>query len=76
MATSDDLRAARRGGASPGRPGRGASAVTAFRSRRSREVLADVRRELLDGRGIVMMQDFPIDRFDREAHGDRLSRHR
>jgi hypothetical protein len=30
------------------------------------EVLADVRRELLDGRGIVMMQNFPVDRFDRE----------
>ncbi len=30
-------------------------------------VLADVRRELIDGRGIVMMQDFPLDRFDREA---------
>jgi Taurine catabolism dioxygenase TauD, TfdA family len=31
------------------------------------ELMADVRRELLDGRGIVMMQNFPIDRFDREA---------
>ncbi len=31
------------------------------------EVLADVRRELMDGRGIVMMQDFPLDRFDREG---------
>jgi Taurine catabolism dioxygenase TauD, TfdA family len=30
------------------------------------DVLADVRRELMDGRGIVMMQDFPLDRFDRE----------
>src|SRR5262245_41672128 len=30
------------------------------------DVLADVRRELLDGRGIVMMQNFPVDRFDRE----------
>ena len=30
-------------------------------------VMADVRRELLDGRGMVMMQNFPIDRFDREA---------
>ena len=27
----------------------------------------DVRRELMDGRGIVMMQDFPLDRFDREG---------
>ena len=31
------------------------------------EVLTDVRRELMDGRGIVMMQDFPLDRFDREG---------
>jgi hypothetical protein len=30
------------------------------------EVLLDVRRELLDGRGIVMMREFPLDRFDRE----------
>ena len=29
-------------------------------------VLVDVRRELMDGRGIVMMQNFPLDRFDRE----------
>ena len=29
-------------------------------------VLIDVRRELMDGRGIVMMQNFPLDRFDRE----------
>jgi hypothetical protein len=29
-------------------------------------VLADVRHELTDGRGIVMLQNFPIDRFDRE----------
>jgi hypothetical protein len=30
------------------------------------DVLADVRRELMDGRGIVMLQNFPIERFDRE----------
>src|SRR5215813_12576999 len=30
------------------------------------EVLSDVRHELMDGRGIVMMRDFPLDRFDRE----------
>jgi hypothetical protein len=30
------------------------------------EVLTEVRRELMDGRGIVMMQNFPVDRFDRE----------
>jgi hypothetical protein len=31
------------------------------------DVLADVRRELMDGRGIVMLQNFPVARFDREA---------
>ena len=31
------------------------------------DVLTDVRRELMDGRGIVMLQNFPIDRFDRQA---------
>jgi hypothetical protein len=31
------------------------------------DVLADVRRELTDGRGIVMLQNFPVERFDREA---------
>ena len=30
-------------------------------------VLADVRRELIDGRGLVMLRNFPIDRFDREG---------
>jgi hypothetical protein len=30
------------------------------------DVLLDVRRELMDGLGIVMMQNFPLDRFDRE----------
>src|ERR1700736_4328695 len=30
------------------------------------DVLADVRRELLDGRGIVMLQNFPVEWFDRE----------
>src|SRR5437016_830762 len=29
-------------------------------------VLLDVRRELMDGRGIVMMQNFPLDRLDRK----------
>jgi hypothetical protein len=29
-------------------------------------ILADVRRELLDGRGIVMLRGFPVDRFSRE----------
>jgi Taurine catabolism dioxygenase TauD, TfdA family len=31
------------------------------------DVLADVRRELIDGRGIVMVQNFPVDRLDRES---------
>jgi hypothetical protein len=30
-----------------------------------KDVLADIRRELIDGRGIVMIQDFPVDRLDR-----------
>jgi hypothetical protein len=30
-------------------------------------VLADIRRELIDGRGMVMVQNFPIDRLDREG---------
>jgi hypothetical protein len=30
-------------------------------------VLADIKRELTDGRGIVMIQGFPVDRFDRSA---------
>ena len=43
---------------------------------RSPMCCVDVRRELMDGRGIVMMQDFPLDRFDREEHRDRLYRAR
>ena len=31
------------------------------------ETLREVRRELLDGRGIVMLRGFPVLRFDREA---------
>jgi hypothetical protein len=30
-------------------------------------IMADVRRELLDGRGIVMLQNFPIDELDRQG---------
>src|ERR1700704_3266782 len=30
------------------------------------DVLADVRRELMDGRGIVMLQNLTVERFDRE----------
>lgn len=30
------------------------------------EVLADVRRELIDGRGLVMVRNFPLRRLDRE----------
>lgn len=29
------------------------------------DILSDVRRELLDGRGIVMMRNFPVDELDR-----------
>lgn len=31
------------------------------------ELLADVKRELLDGRGMVMLRGFPIERWDRET---------
>jgi Taurine catabolism dioxygenase TauD, TfdA family len=31
------------------------------------DLMGDVRRELLDGRGMVMMQNFPIDELDREG---------
>src|SRR3954463_9513789 len=31
------------------------------------DVLADIKRELTDGRGLVMIQGFPVDRFDRRA---------
>jgi Taurine catabolism dioxygenase TauD, TfdA family len=31
------------------------------------DVLADVRRELIDGRGLVMLRNFPIERLDREG---------
>lgn len=34
---------------------------------RLKDVLADIRRELIDGRGIVMVQDFPIHRLDRQG---------
>jgi hypothetical protein len=51
------------------------------------EILADVRRELLEGRGIVMLQNFPVERLDREGQaiaylgmgaylGDRISQNR
>ena len=30
-------------------------------------VLADIRRELMDGRGMVMVRNFPVDRLDREG---------
>ena len=30
-------------------------------------MLADIRRELIDGRGMVMMQNFPVERLDREG---------
>lgn len=31
------------------------------------EILADVRRELMDGRGMVMLRNFPLSRFNREG---------
>src|SRR5437016_3336353 len=37
-----------------------------FSLKRFGDVLLDVRRELMDGLGIVMMQNFPLDRLDRE----------
>ena len=51
------------------------------------EILADVRRELLEGRGIVMLQNFPVERLDRAGQaiaylglgaylGDRISQNR
>ena len=58
------------------------AAVDAFRKRRLplpdvnrenfplnklKDVLADIRRELIDGRGLVMVQNFPVDRLDREG---------
>jgi hypothetical protein len=30
------------------------------------DILSDVRRELMDGRGIVMLRGFPVERFERE----------
>src|SRR5262245_42661776 len=29
-----------------------------------KDVLAEIRRELIDGRGLVMVQNFPVDRLD------------
>src|SRR3954464_15012504 len=51
------------------------------------KVMADVRRDLLEGRGIVMLQNFPVDRLDREGQaiaylgigaylGERISQNR
>jgi hypothetical protein len=34
---------------------------------RLKHVLADIRRELIDGRGMVMVRNFPLDRLDREG---------
>lgn len=50
-------------------------------------ILADVRRELLEGRGIVMLQNFPVERLDRAGQaiaylglgaylGERISQNR
>jgi hypothetical protein len=59
---SDAVASVRRSGAAVEEVGRDKFPLKAFA-----EVLADVRRELMDGRGIVMLQNFPIDRFDRQA---------
>jgi hypothetical protein len=40
---------------------------TSFPLPKLKGVLADIRRELIDGRGIVMVQDFPVDQLDREG---------
>jgi Taurine catabolism dioxygenase TauD, TfdA family len=37
-----------------------------FPLQRFADILGDVRRELIDGRGIVMLRNFPIERFDRQ----------
>ena len=37
-----------------------------FPLQRFADVLADVRRELIDGRGLVMLRDFPLQQLDRE----------
>lgn len=37
-----------------------------FPLQRFADVLADVRRELIDGRGLVMLRNFPLQRLDRE----------
>jgi hypothetical protein len=38
-----------------------------FPLKKLEHVLADIRKELMDGRGIVMVQNFPVDRLDREG---------
>jgi len=38
-----------------------------FPLKKLKDVLADIRRELIDGRGLVMVQNFPVDRLDREG---------
>jgi hypothetical protein len=38
-----------------------------FPLQRFADVLADVRRELIDGRGLVMLRNFPLQRLDRQA---------
>src|SRR5438046_3142335 len=58
-----------------------------FRLDGLKRILIDVRRELLEGRGIVTLQNFPVERLDREgqaiaylgmgAHiGERISQNR
>ena len=58
-----------------------------FRLAGLEKILLDVRRELLEGRGIVMLQNFPVDELDREGQaiaylgmgaylGERISQNR
>src|SRR5262249_19519534 len=58
----DAVAAVRRAGIAPVDVTRDSFPLKAFG-----ETLADVRRELMDGLGIVMMREFPLDRFDREG---------
>src|SRR3954447_19140233 len=38
-----------------------------FPLKKLKDVLAEIRKELIDGRGLVMVQNFPVDRLDREG---------
>jgi hypothetical protein len=38
-----------------------------FPLKKLKDVLAEIRKELIDGRGLVMVQNFPVERLDREG---------